>query len=98
MAGGQGGGQGRSSLRIWLADTDLEHVVTPPPHHLLVWAGNMPHSGGAYAALNVRCFAYVDVREHTCVTDTTYPIPSSQRPLLTGRKRPAAASAAEASS
>ena len=29
---GQSGGQGRSSLRIWLADTDLEHVVTPPPH------------------------------------------------------------------
>jgi hypothetical protein len=57
---GQSGGQGRSSLRIWLADTGLEHVVTPPPHHLLVWAGNVPHSGGAYAAFNVRCFAYVD--------------------------------------
>jgi hypothetical protein len=89
--GGQGGGQGRSSLRIWLADTDLEHVVTPPPHHFLVWAGKMPHSGGAYAALNVRCFAYVDQREHARVAYTTYPIPSSQRVLLTGRKRPAAA-------
>ena len=88
---GQSGGQGRSSLRIWLADTGLEHVVTPPPHHLLVWAGNVPHSGGAYAAFNVRCFAYVDQREHARVADTTYPIPRSQRALLTGRKRPAAA-------
>ena len=72
--------------------------MTPPPHHLLVWAGNVPHSGGAYAAFNVRCFADVDQHEHARVADTTYPIPSSQRALLTGRKRPAAAAVEEASS
>ena len=91
-----GHGSVRSSLRIWLKSTGTEHVVTLPPHHLLVWTGDVPHSGCAYAGINVRCFAYVDQQTHARVRNTTYPLSSSQRDTLTGRKRPAAAGGAAA--
>ena len=45
-----------------------------PPHHVLMWSGDVPHSGASYEALNVRSFAYVDQKEHARVPDTTYPL------------------------
>lgn len=63
---------GRSRLRVQLAATGQEHYLTIPPSHILVWAGDVPHSGTGYDALNVRCFAYVDQREHVRVPDTTF--------------------------
>jgi hypothetical protein len=89
-----GAGTVRSSLRVWLACTKREHVVTLPPHHLLVWLGDVPHSGCAYAVFNVRCFVYVDQRQHVRVADTTYPCGTEELARLTGCKRPAPESSA----